>query len=115
MDGSAQHEPSTRKIHYLKRDGLPKARRDLEGRHKSDPVVLYTMGILETTVALFGREIRSLMASGSLSQADAKYSILVHVAMEDAANNLTPTQMEYLITTGLAAAGMSRSAVDAFV
>lgn len=110
MDGSAATcEPTTRKVHFRNDDGLPKIRRSLEDRQSSDPVVLYAMGILESDVAAFGTEVRSLMASGSLDLNDARYSILVHVAIADSGNSLSLAQMERLISTGFTAAGLTRA------
>lgn len=102
---SVQQE-GTRKIHYRKADGLPKVRRTLEGRHKSDAVVMYAMGLFETEVASLGRELRELMVTGAVNSSDAHASILVDVARKDSANRLSLQQVDYLMSIGCNAAGL---------
>lgn len=89
---------------------MPKIRRDLSGRHKSDPVVIYAMGLFETSVAEFGRELRALVASGELSSDEARASIEVHVELADAFGTLSMKRWEYLVSIGCNAAGLSSTA-----
>lgn len=106
MEASGLHEP-TRKFRV-------RIRQDLSARHNSDPVVIYTMGLLENEAGRFGKEQRDLICRGKSSEKDVRYALRVHVALADSGNNLTPKQMEYLTSICFTAAGLGRASIDNF-
>jgi hypothetical protein len=69
---------------------------DMEDRDKTDPVVVYTMALLEKEAVEFGQGQLARLNNKSATATEVRFTINVWVARQDAEYNLSAQQMAQL-------------------
>jgi hypothetical protein len=81
---------------------------DMGARKSTDPVVIYTMALLEAEADRFGQEQRKRLEADPTLKLDVIHAINVHIALADALLNLSREQCRRMDEVCREAVGLVR-------